>query len=208
MKDKPVEQYLATIVPRNLFGPANQAPSLVANQDQSATVGQSLEFGIKASDPETDSLTYAFEGEPPPGMSIDPEKGTVRWRPERAGEVQVTVRVSDAGVPSLSDTKTLKVVVRDPPPKSDPPTLDDAQFAQMVAVLDANNERQLWIHVRTKGEMLKLNVGDSLHVGTFDGVVASIGLNSAELTTKEGTVSIEMGQMLTDVRPVRKTAAN
>jgi hypothetical protein len=205
MKDKPVDRYLAGIVKRNLLSPANRPPALAAIQNHTATVGESMELTLKASDPDpTDELVFALDGEIPKGVSIDAKKGMIRWRPDQTGEIQLAVRVSDNGTPSLSDTQTVKVVVRDPPKNEDPDAIDDAKFAQVFGIVEYNNARQLLILVRTKGDRLSLSVGDRLKVGTFDGTVSTIDLDSAELTTSKGTVSVRIGQMLADARLVRQ----
>jgi hypothetical protein len=211
MQDKKLDDYVAAIVSRNLFAPANQAPSFAAIKTPAGIVGQSLEIALAATDPDAGTIfSYAIDGEIPQGMSIDSRKGTIRWRPKEVGEIQLAVRVSDNGVPSLSDTKSFKVVVRDPPPKEDPPasppSFDDSRHAHVAAIVEVNRERQVWIDVRSKGEMLKLVVGDTVQVGSFDGVISAIGpeLESAEMDTKQGTVSVRLGECLADARSVQK----
>jgi hypothetical protein len=58
-----------------------------------------------------------------------------------------------------------------PPP---PPKFDDASHAFFSATVGNGKGLQAWINVRPTGEMLRVNVGDPVKVGTFEGEVVSI----------------------------------
>ncbi len=68
-----------------------------------------------ATDPdETDQLTFSLDPGAPTNAVIDPHTGVFRWRPtrEQASSTNwITIRVNDHGVPDLSDSSTIAVVV-------------------------------------------------------------------------------------------------
>src|SRR5262245_47038363 len=96
----------------------NSAPSLavIANQ----TVNEGSLLTVTASGNDTDvpanTLTYSLEPGAPAGMTINASSGVVSWTPTEAqgpSTSSVTVRVTDSGSPSLSDTKTFNVTVNE-----------------------------------------------------------------------------------------------
>ncbi len=108
-------EYVAGDVP-----PAeNQPPVLAPIGDQSATEGVELMFRATATDPNLpgDTLTFSLDSGAPAGASIDPATGVFRWTPtENDGPASypVTVRVTDDGLPNLSDFKTITITVLEP----------------------------------------------------------------------------------------------
>jgi hypothetical protein len=98
--------------------PGNHAPAFDAIADSEIDEGTTLEFNLNASDVEqpNDVLTFAFVGEPPAGASVDPSNGRFHWTPaedQGPGDFQMTVSVTDDGLPPLSDTATFIVRVRE-----------------------------------------------------------------------------------------------
>jgi hypothetical protein len=72
---------------------ANQSPvigSLPPNSSigryTGATVGETYTYEVKATDAESDTLSYSLYGPPPPGMTIDAHTGVVTWTPPAADE--------------------------------------------------------------------------------------------------------------------------
>jgi hypothetical protein len=60
------------------------------------------------------SLTYSLEPGAPAGAAIDPETGVFTWTPapgQGPATYNITVRVTDGGLPGLSDTETFAVTV-------------------------------------------------------------------------------------------------
>lgn len=94
----------------------NDAPVLQPIGDQTATVGQALNFGAIASDPgdvPPNALTFSLDAGAPSGATIDSATGAFDWTPS-AGQVgphTVTIRVTDNGTPNLSDFETITITV-------------------------------------------------------------------------------------------------
>jgi len=97
--------------------PANQhAPILPAIADRAVNEGSLVTFTNLASDADVPAqvLTYSLDSSAPAGASINRQSGVFRWTPSevQGGAVySFTVRVSDNGVPTYSDSKTCSVTV-------------------------------------------------------------------------------------------------
>jgi hypothetical protein len=98
--------------------PGNHPPEL--NPIGSLTVEEetALNFTAAATDPESpnDVLTFSLDAGAPAGATINPVTGSFAWTPTEAqgpGDYPVTVRVTDDGVPPLSDTETVTVHVNE-----------------------------------------------------------------------------------------------
>ena len=95
----------------------NTAPALATIADQTINEGAMLTISAGASDTDapTNTLTFSLDS-PPTGASIDPTTGVLTWTPTEAqgpSTNPMTVRVTDNGVPSLSDTKSFTVTVNE-----------------------------------------------------------------------------------------------
>ncbi|MCB1765327.1 MAG: hypothetical protein KDJ22_04575 [Candidatus Competibacteraceae bacterium] len=73
--------------------PTNRDPQIISSPVTTATVGQPYRYDVNATDADGDPLSYALNVSPT-GMSID-ANGLITWTPTAAGEVSVTVEVSD-----------------------------------------------------------------------------------------------------------------
>ncbi len=96
----------------------NRPPVLDAISNQVAYVLAPLVVRITASDPDIPANTLRFSLDPgaPAGARIDPATGLFTWMPTRAQAASsntITIRVTDNGLPTLSDTKTFTVIVPD-----------------------------------------------------------------------------------------------
>ena len=95
---------------------SNHAPVLSLISDQIAFSGTQLTVTNYASDNDTpvNMLTYSLEPGAPAGAFIDPVNGLFTWTPgtnQVPGTNVVTVRVTDNGVPCLSDTQSFSIAV-------------------------------------------------------------------------------------------------
>lgn len=105
----------------------NQPPVLSPLPDRTVDEGQTLTFVVNATDPDlpANRLTYALSGNLPEGAAIDPQTGAFSWTPteeQGPGTVVFTVRVTDDGVPQLSDERSFTVTVRE---VDNPPVMED-----------------------------------------------------------------------------------
>jgi hypothetical protein len=93
---------------------SNQPPVLASIGNKSVNELSALTFTANGSDPDGNTLTYSLDSGAPQGASINANTGAFSWTPTEAQGPQsftITVRVSDNGVPSLSDAETITVTV-------------------------------------------------------------------------------------------------
>lgn len=105
----------------------NTAPVLAAIADATFYPGGLIAFSASATDAESafQTLTYSLESGAPAGASITPS-GSFSWSiPTNAvpSDSPITIRVTDNGTPTLSDTKSFTLHVVDLPTFSTIPTL-------------------------------------------------------------------------------------
>ncbi|HTD65021.1 MAG TPA: Ig-like domain-containing protein [Candidatus Limnocylindria bacterium] len=98
-----------------LVGPMNDAPALAAIGTKIVMQGDELTFTAAANDVDLpgQTLTFMLEGALA-GMNIDPVSGLFTWATtalQTSGNHLVTVRVTDNGSPSQSDSETIAIVI-------------------------------------------------------------------------------------------------
>ena len=87
---------------------ANQPPEITSAAPTSATVGQAYAYTVTAIDPDGDPLAFSLSVRPD-GMTIGAASGAISWIPDAAGNVVVTVVVSDGRGGSDSQTFVIEV---------------------------------------------------------------------------------------------------
>jgi hypothetical protein len=94
---------------------SNSPPVLAAIPDMTAITGVLLLYTNSAGDPDLPPNILTFDLVTfPAGMSVDPASGVLSWTPTTAqaqNTNRVTVRVTDNGIPPMSDQKSFSVVV-------------------------------------------------------------------------------------------------
>jgi hypothetical protein len=87
----------------------------------------------------------------------------------------------------------------DPPrPQPKPPAFDQAKHATVTGIVEQGDQPQLWVLVKTTGELLKLAEGEEFSVGDLKCKVVRIGLRDAELTTGEKHFVVKLQDNLRD----------
>ena len=93
----------------------NYAPVLAAIGNKTVTEGSQLTFTASATDgDQPTTLSYGLDPGAPTGAFINATTGVFSWTPTEAqgpGNYQITVRVTDSGAPSKSDSETITVTV-------------------------------------------------------------------------------------------------
>jgi PKD repeat protein len=91
----------------------NAAPVLAAIADKTVSEGSLLTFTATATDADipANTLTFSLDAGAPAGATIT-AGGVFSWTPPTAGTFPVTVRVTDNGVPPLSDAKSFTIIVQ------------------------------------------------------------------------------------------------
>ncbi|HEY3857391.1 MAG TPA: putative Ig domain-containing protein [Verrucomicrobiae bacterium] len=105
----------------------NSAPVLAAIPGQSAHLGILFTYQAAATDSDipTNTLTFSLDTAPS-NMTINASSGLISWTPaaSQTASYPVTVRVTDNGVPPLSDSQSFQITVA-----GHAPTLSIAPFA-------------------------------------------------------------------------------
>lgn len=203
------DAYLTAILARNVFGGSNQPPQLGVSDRLTAMRDAPVNISAQGSDPDSlDKLNYTLRA-PNLSAKIDPASGRVTWTPSKAGEYSLTITATDDGFPPLSVNKVVLVTVNDPPPP--PPEtpkkleFDDAKYTILSAVLESANENQVWLHIRTKGQTLRLKAGDKFEIGSVKGIVKEIGSGRFTFEQDGKLQSLEKGGNLLQTSEVAKT---
>jgi hypothetical protein len=82
-----------------------------------------------------------------------------------------------------------------PKPAASPP-IDAAKFAVVSAIIEVGEKPQVWVNVRTSGEMLKRHEGDPVEVGLFKGKITRINSQSVEIESEGQRKIVSLGQSL------------
>jgi hyaluronate lyase len=95
----------------------NEPPTLTAIPNLIVTPGHSLTFPVTATDTDTtvQSLTFSLDAGAPAGASINPTSGLFTWTPppeQPLGTYSATVRVTDNGIPVMTDAQTVNITLR------------------------------------------------------------------------------------------------
>jgi hypothetical protein len=96
----------------------NTAPVLTVGADVTVDEGRTVRVTNTAVDAESDvqTLLFSLGTGAPPGATIDPQTGRLTWPTGEGtgpGTHDITIRVTDNGVPPLSDSGVVRVIVRE-----------------------------------------------------------------------------------------------
>lgn len=215
-------EYLAAILNRNLLGPANNAPKLESISSPKGIRNQSVTFSARAKDADPlDKLTYSLEPGAPAGARVDPQTGAFRWTAGAPGTYPVSIRVTDDGLPAKSDIAKVMISVGEVPPKPPmrvvevrptpppKPNLDLGKLAFVTALTEADGRPQVWISVRSTGDLLQLAVGEKWQVNGLAGTVRRINAETVEMELIDKKIySVRLGENLSQAIDVEseKTA--
>jgi hypothetical protein len=198
------EDYLASILGRNLFGPPNRAPSLtVAGSD--VRINRSAEVTARATDPDPlDKVKFRLVESAVPEARLDPVTGRLSLTPKSLGKLKFTIEAYDDGYPSKTARREVVLNVVDPPPPPDPQPrppvgftgFDQAKFTVLAAVIDVSGEGEVWLHNRPAGKMLKLRVGDNFEIGSIKGTIEEIGEKDFTFSSAGKLRKLGQGEML------------
>jgi hypothetical protein len=202
-----LDAYMRPITERNLSGPANHPPTFGDVSVPAAHPNTPLSFTVKGSDPDKgDTLSYRLVDTNLPDASVDAKSGRFQWTPREKGTFEVTLQIADDGLPERSATRTFKIEVTDPPPRTvePPPSLEQAQFVFLTAITQVGDRRQAWISLRADGKLLRLFEGESFNVGQVSVTVSRIQDKTVELQaqTLEKHLLVNLGQNLAEARAV------
>ena len=99
----------------------NQSPQIISTPPPVASVGASYQYQLEAIDPDGDMLIWSLETGPD-SMSLDPQRGTLRWTPraDQVGIHNVAIQVADGQKGQASQSFSILVLTTNLPPRSSP----------------------------------------------------------------------------------------
>jgi hypothetical protein len=199
------EFYRLPILNRNPISPPNQQPKYAAETSPKAIVGQMMNYSARFNDPdEGQELTYSFAEPAPEGVRLDPRSGTITLNPDQVGEIELTVAASDNGWPRLSAQQRIVFNVVPPPPAPEPepekPKFDEATQTFLTGLTQSKGRWMAMLHVRTRGETLKLVEGDTFEIGQLKGTVVEVTQRFAVLETEGERFVLSFDTSLADAK--------
>ncbi len=123
---------------------SNRAPALAWIPSPALGADGWVRFTATATDPDGDKITFSLANAPQ-GAGIQSTNGDFKWKPtaaQRGAGYQVTVIATDDGVPSLSDSQTLTIVLPElnqPPVIADPGDQSSLEGASVTLTIDADD---------------------------------------------------------------------
>ncbi len=143
---------------------SNRPPVLEALTNETVPEGSDFSVTVVGTDPDQpqNGLSYSVLEGAPPGLVVDPKTGVLTWTPteeQGPGRYTVQVRVTDDGIPSRFDTKSLvlTVVEVDNAPVFGPLTPQQAveteEFSIVIRAVDGDSPpASVVFHLDTKPE--------------------------------------------------------
>lgn len=206
---KSLEEYTNTIVIRNMFAPANNAPKFNEEKTKEVELGKRLDWTLKATDADGHALTYSLIESADDSAKLKGDK--LVWKPSDVGEYKFRVEVQDDGVPSKSDVATMVVkVVPEKVAKKEPAKeeFDEATTTKLSGFVQGPRDKgpRIWLNLQSEGENLSLGAGDEINIGKWRGTVTSVkpDRNVAWLESEDGkSFELALGQTLSDATPIK-----
>ena len=144
--------------------PVNDAPIISSKPVTTSRVWDSYRYQVKAKDPDTNEpLLYSLTDKPE-GMTIDPNTGFIKWRPnsEQVGEHHVVVKVEDANQVPASTTQAFTVTVTSlDSPLVTPMTVKDGYDQRTGKKLSAENK--VAVVNASDSKCIDIEAGDSVY---------------------------------------------
>ena len=185
--------YKTAILRRNIFGPANNVPTISARPSSSYTSMKDARISVTGKDAdEQDELTFELVESDVEGaeLVVSTGKRTAKLTVpgQQAGKYKLKLKVTDSGFPPKENFVDVTVTFKDRvvkakpvPPKPKPkPEFIHAKETRITGITRLpNGQWQVWVKVRTTGEKYKLAVGDSFKLDKLEWTVESIQPHSA-----------------------------
>ena len=171
------EEYEEALVRRNIFGPANNTPTVAARPSSSPYAGTDIKVNVTGNDADKNDLLYfellesSVEGAKLTQADEQSRRATLEIPGQPAGKYKFKVAVSDNGFPSKSNEKEFTVTFKDRPVKKtakpEPPK-EKYRYAQFTSVKGivkgVDGVWRVWIKVMPTGERYQLKAGDSFQL--------------------------------------------
>ena len=215
--DKSIEDYAKVIVARNIFGPANNAPTMRLSTVKKYYNDEPVSYLITARDDDGHDLEYEIvdAGEIEDAtLENKNNKATFKCGELKNGEYTVVFRATDNGLPAKSVEKEWKFVVRDrpDPPKKTTTTktvkkVKHASETKVTFITSTNGNYKAKIKDYLTGEVFDLDLEDKTQFELDEKIwkVKDIRYRLVTLELDGKLLEFKTGSFLD--QPVRETAA-
>lgn len=204
-----LDDTIDSIVRRDVFGAANNLPTIKVNKSSSYTSGKPVTVAVRANDAdEEDELTMALVDASVEGAELqiagDPGQAKLVIPGQAAGRYSFRIRVTDNGLPAKSTEEEFQITFKDAkkpaPPKPTPPPVEMALETRITAnLLNADGSWSVLIKSRMDGQSYRLGVGDSFRLDDRDWEVTDISKSSAGFKVLGQSVQVQRGVAFSEV---------
>ena len=201
------DDYRNAIVNRNIFGPANNSPTLTVSNNGNYYSDKDLKIKISGKDADNNqNLIFSLVDPPIESATLEQKNPSdkrvfLKAPPQPAGNYTFKVRVTDDGFPPKSFEQEFKITVKEkvasktPTKKPTKPDFKNSKETRITAIVkDRSGTWEVWINVRLKGEKHKLKVGQSFKLDGAKWEVTSIKPNRATFTVDGATKTFGRNQ--------------
>ena len=206
----PIEKAMETIVRRDVFGAANNSPTLKVNKSSSYTSGKSVSINVTASDAdEEDVLSMELIQSEVEEAKLKPDakgkKAKLMIPGQPAGKYEFVIRVTDDGLPAKSTEQKVQLTFKDPrkptPPKPKPPPVKMALETRITGNLkNADGSWCVLIKSRMDGQSYRLTKGESFELDKREWEVTDITRDSATFSVEGQEVELQRGVAFSEVQ--------
>lgn len=195
---KSYDEYVDSIVERNLFSPNNLPPKFSPSLASVRGIKNApLNQTFAAEDPEKDGIDRYEFVDLPRGVRGD-RSGRLTGMITEPGKYEGKVIAYDKGIPARSTEFPFTIQVQEPPVVTAPKVkLDVANFATISSLLIAPKSG-VTVIVRSKLEAkdYSLKIGDELKLGELRGVLKGAGSNYADFETDGKIWTVHLDESL------------
>lgn len=202
-----IDQYKESILTRNVFGPANNPPTMSLSR-KSFYPDDDISIPLSGRDnDEADELTYEIvDAGELKDATIEQKEGSNRAKlvcpPQELGEYEIKVRVSDNGFPPKSYETNCKITIKERPPKreekvkEEPPPFLHVGQTQIKRISSRDGIFEVKIAVRTTGEVFELKQGETFELDGSTWKVVDIGVHSMTVEVDDKRLKFDQGAFL------------
>jgi hypothetical protein len=191
---RPDEQY-ATILNRNIFGPANNQPLLDGSSSKTVTEGMAVSFSVSGKDADNqDLLKFEMLESPVEDAKLEQKRESDRrarftMPNQPPGKYEFKIKISDNGYPSKSTVETFTVNVREKKKtvvaekKKPDPELDAIKLVRVRAITTGSDGiERAWLEIPRIASTKKLAVNESFEVDEKEYSVVAIDSRQVKIS--------------------------
>ena len=204
-----LEAALDTIARRDVFGAANNAPSVKVNKASSYASGKSVSINVTANDADKeDVLSLELIKSEIDEAKLKPDskgsKGRLTIPGQPAGKYEFVIRVTDNGLPKKSTEEKVQITFKDPKKpaakKKKSPPLKKARATSITANL-RNTDGSWCVLIKSgmDGQRYRLKEGESFELDGRDWEVTDISRKTATFTVDGEEVEVNRGVMFSEI---------